>query len=127
MEANNISITAAGYVFTANTADYTVLVKGKTATGTVGTYANLLINNVINTAIGSTGSQTICLINGKGDLTVNIDISSPKGIQFNYPGNLYTFTWGDVFPATVLTFCQIKALQWAVITILSPKLHAVTI
>ncbi|MEO6849954.1 MAG: hypothetical protein ABI203_11185, partial [Mucilaginibacter sp.] len=110
-EANNISIAAAGYVFTANAANYTVIAKAKSATATVSTHAYLLLNNVINTAIGSTGSQTICLINGKGDLTVNIDISSPKGIQYNYPGNLYTFTWGDGSPPTVLTFCQIKALN----------------
>jgi len=110
-EASNVAITTAGYAFTANAANYTVIVKAKTATGAVGTHAYLLLNNVINTAIGSTGSQTVCLINGKGDLTINIDISSPTGIQFNYPGNLYSFSWGDGSAPTILSFCEIKALN----------------
>ncbi len=108
-EASNVNISAADYVFTANTANYTVTVKATTAAGTVGTHAYQLLNNVINTAIGSTGSLTVCLVNGQGDLTINIDISSSTGIQFNYPGNLYTITWGDGSAATVLTYCQIKA------------------
>jgi hypothetical protein len=111
-EASNVIIPATGYTFKANTANYTVIVKAKTAAGTtLGTHAYQLINNVINTAIGSTGSLTVCLVNGKGDLTINIDISSPTGIQYNYPGNLYTVTWGDGSPPTILTLCQIKALN----------------
>jgi len=108
-EASNVNITAGSYTFKANTANYIVTVKAKAADGTVGTHAYQLLNNVINTAIGSTGSLTVCLVNGNGDLTVNIDISSSTGIQFNYPGNLYTITWGDGSAATVLTYCQIKA------------------
>lgn len=110
-EASNVTIPTTGYTFTANTANYSVTVKAVNATGTVSTHAYQLINSVINTAIGSTGSLTVCLVNGKGDLTINIDISSSTGIQFNYPGNLYTITWGDGSPATVLTYCQIKSLN----------------
>ena len=109
-EVSNAAIPAAGYTFTAGAAtNYTILVKAKDATGTVGTHAYTLLNNVINTAIGSTGSLTVCLINGKGDLTINIDVSSPTGIQFNYPGNLYTLSWGDGSNPDVLTLCDIKA------------------
>lgn len=108
-EVNNVAIPPATYTFNANTGNYTVLVKAKSAGGIVGTHAYLLLNNVINTNIGATGSLTVCLINGKGDLTVNIDISSPTGIQYNYPGNLYTISWGDGSAPDVLTLCQIVA------------------
>ncbi|HVV54208.1 MAG TPA: PKD-like domain-containing protein [Mucilaginibacter sp.] len=110
-EASNVPLTAAGYTFTAHTGNYTVTVKAQDATGTVSTYDYQLINNVINTTIGSTGNLTVCLINGKGDLTINIDISSSTGIQYNYPGNLYTISWGDGSPSTVYTLCQIQALN----------------
>ncbi|HTD98826.1 MAG TPA: PKD-like domain-containing protein [Mucilaginibacter sp.] len=109
IEVNNVAIPAAGYTFTAASAtNYTVIVKAKVG-GTVGTHAYQLLNNVINTNIGATGSLTVCLVNGKGDLTINIDISSSTGIQYNYPGNLYTISWGDGSPADVLTLCQIIA------------------
>jgi large repetitive protein len=109
LEVSNVVIPATGYVFTANAGNYTVTVKAQTGGGPVSTYAYQLINNIINTSIGSTGNTSVCLINGKGDLTFNIDVSSPTGIQFNYPGNTYTFTWGDGSPSTTLTLCQIKA------------------
>ena len=64
---------------------------------------------MINTNIGSTGSLTVCLINGQANLTINVDVTSSTGIQYNYPGNLYTFSWGDGSPPTVLTLCQIEA------------------
>ncbi|MGZ3928571.1 MAG: PKD-like domain-containing protein [Mucilaginibacter sp.] len=111
-EVSNVAIPVAGYTFTAGAAtNYTIIVKAKAADGTTGTHAYQLLNNVINTAIGSTGSLTVCLINGSGDLTVNIDISSSTGIQFNYPGNVYTLSWGDGSAPDVLTLCQIKALN----------------
>ena len=108
VEANNVAIPAAGYNFTANTGNYTVSVKAVNG-GIVGTYDYVLINNVINTNIGSTGSLVVCLINGQGQLTINLDITSLTGLQFNYPGNIYTITWGDGTPPSVLTFCQIKS------------------
>ncbi len=109
-EASNVAIPVAGYTFHANTGNYTVSVKATNA-GVVGTYDYQLVNNVINTNIGSTGNLTVCLINGSGSLTINLDVTSSTGLQYNYPGNIYTITWGDGSPATVLTLCQIQALN----------------
>lgn len=107
-DKSNVPIPAAGYTFTEKATNYTIIVKATDGTN-VGTHAYQLINNVSNTAIGATGSQVVCLINGSGDLTINVDISSATGIQFNYPGDLYTITWGDGSAATVVSFCEIKA------------------
>ena len=94
-EASNVPIPATGsYTFTANTGNYTVTVKA-TNGGIVGTYDYQLINNVINTNIGSTGNLTVCLVGGQAILTINIDVTSTTGIQYNYPGNIYTISWGD--------------------------------
>ncbi|MFI5163099.1 MAG: PKD-like domain-containing protein [Sphingobacteriales bacterium] len=110
-EQSNATIPATGsYTFTANTGNYTVSVKA-TMGGIVGTYDYQLVNNVINTNIGSTGSLTVCLNNNQAPLTINVDISSATGIQFNYPGDVYTVSWGDGSPATVLTLCDIKNLN----------------
>ncbi len=109
LEASNVAIPNAGYTFTANAANYTVTVKAVNAGGIVGTYSYQLINNLINTSIGSTGTPFVCLVNGRGDLTFNVDISSALGIQVNYPGNTYLLTWGDG-TTTTYTLCQIRAL-----------------
>lgn len=107
-EASNVSIPVAGYTFNANTGNYTVSVKATNA-GIVGTYDYQLVNNVINTNIGSTGNLTVCLINGQGTLSINLDVTSSTGLQYNYPGNVYTISWGDGSPNDVLTLCDIKS------------------
>lgn len=110
-EGTNVPIPAGGYTFTASTSNYTVTVKTVDASGTVGTYGYQLINNLIRSNIGSTGNGFVCLSNGKGDLSFNIDISSlAGGIQVNYPGNVYVLDWGDG-TSTTYTFCQLKALN----------------
>lgn len=112
-EETNRSILGAGYLFNANKATYTVFVKAVNAAGKTSTRAYLLINNQINSSIGQSGTGTVCISPGPGGnapLTYNIDISSPTGIQNNYKGNLYTFSWGDGTPNTVLTLCEIIAL-----------------
>jgi hypothetical protein len=58
-EQTNVPIPATGYVFTANTGNYTVTVTAKTATGDVSTHSYVLVNNVINTNIGSTGNLAV--------------------------------------------------------------------
>jgi len=101
-----ITPTTAGTSFTANAAHYTVTVKAVNG-GIVGTKSYLLINNGVNTSFGVTGNSTICL-NGGGSLTYNVDISSPSGIQNNFPGLIYTIKWGDG-STSLLTLCDIIA------------------
>ncbi len=101
---------ASAYNFTAHTVNYTMIVRAINSSGVVSTYGYQLINNVVNTSIGATGNPSVCLVNGSAPLTYNIDVSSATGIQYNYPGNTYTFTWGDGASSTY-TLCQIRALH----------------
>jgi large repetitive protein len=110
VEANNVSLNPS-YTFTANAGNYTVTVKSVTAGGVVSTYSYQLINNVVNTALGTTGNSSACLVGGVAELTYNVDVSSLTGIQYNYPGNLYTISWGDGTPNSVFTLCQLEALN----------------
>ena len=110
IEASNVSLNA-NYTFTANAANYIVTVKAVSASGIVSTYSYQLLNNVVNSNFGSTGNSTACLVNGSAQLTYIIDITSANGIQHNYPGNLYTISWGDGTPNGVYTLCQIEALN----------------
>lgn len=110
-EGTNIPIPAGGYTFSAQTSNYKVIVKTVNASGTVGTFDYQLVNNLIRNNIGSTGNGFVCLANGQGDLSFNIDVtSSTAGIQVNYPGNTYKLDWGDG-TSTTFTFCQLKALN----------------
>jgi hypothetical protein len=110
-EGTNIPIPAGGYTFSAQTSNYKVIVKTVDASGTVGTYDYQLVNNLIRNNIGSTGNGFVCLTNGQGDLSFNIDVTSiTAGIQVNYPGNTYKLDWGDG-TSTTFTYCQLKALN----------------
>ncbi|RZK14486.1 MAG: hypothetical protein EOO90_31475, partial [Pedobacter sp.] len=83
------------------------MAKAVNADGTVATKAYLLINNKAITAFGTSGNNIVCL--PLGSLEFNVDITSPEGIQNNFPGDLYTITWGDN-STSVYTLCEIKAL-----------------
>jgi PKD repeat protein len=91
--------------FIAKAAHYTVTVKATGAGGIVGTRAYLLMNNVVNNNFGASGSTTVCL-NGQNRLAYNVDVSSPNGIQRNYPGMTYRISWGDQ-AIDILTICDI--------------------
>ncbi|MGZ3761917.1 MAG: PKD domain-containing protein [Mucilaginibacter sp.] len=104
------NITSA-YTFSSANTNYTVIVKAVNAAGIVGTRAYQLINNQVSTTIGFTGNPSVCVSGGVAPLTYNIDYTSATGIQNNYPGNSYTFSWGDGSAPTVLSLCQIKALK----------------
>jgi PKD repeat protein len=93
-------------LFNAKAANYTVTVKA-VSNGIIGTKSFLLLNNVVNTSFGVTGSTTICLANG-GALTFNVDITSATGIQNNYPGIIYNIKWGDG-ASSKLALCDIIA------------------
>ncbi|MGI4750406.1 MAG: PKD-like domain-containing protein [Janthinobacterium lividum] len=93
--------------FSAAYANYTILVKA-IKNGTEATKAYQLINNKLNTSFGTTGTNTVCLNNGMGQLSYTVDYTSPNGIQFNYPGNLYIVDWGDGSPQSIYTLCDIK-------------------
>ncbi len=108
-EVSNASL-APDYTFTAKTANYTVTVKAVNGSNIVSTYAYQLINNVVNVTLGATGNPSVCLVNGQAPLTYNVDVSSATGIQNNYPGDLYTFNWGDGTSSTY-TLCQILAFN----------------
>ncbi len=95
--------------FNAAYANYTILVKA-TINGTEATKAYQLINNKLNTSFGTTGTNTVCLNNGMGQLSYTVDYTSPNGIQYNYPGNFYIVDWGDGSPQSIYTLCEIKNL-----------------
>ncbi|WP_461452536.1 PKD domain-containing protein [Mucilaginibacter sp.] len=109
-EASNINL-APSYNFIAKAANYTVNVRSVNANNIVSTFDYQLINNTVNVNLGATGNPSVCLVNGQAPLTYNVDISSATGIQNNYPGTLYTFSWGDGTPNTSYTLCQILALN----------------
>ncbi|TCD11688.1 PKD domain-containing protein [Pedobacter frigidisoli] len=92
--------------FTAQLAHYTIIAKAVMPNGTIGTKAYLLINNRSITAFGTTGNNIVCL--PMGFLTFNVDITSSAGIQNNFPGDIYTITWGDQ-STSVYTLCDIRA------------------
>ncbi len=95
--------------FNAGYSNYTILVKA-TNNGTEATKAYQLINNKLNTSFGTTGTNTVCLINGTGQLSYTVDYTSPNGIQYNYPGNVYIVNWGDGSQPSIYTLCDIKNL-----------------
>ncbi|RWY54198.1 PKD domain-containing protein [Mucilaginibacter gilvus] len=100
------SITFPAAPFIAKAANYTVIVRATNA-GIVGTKAFSLINNLVNNSFGASGSNQVCL-DGQTKLTYSVDINSPNGIQKNYPGLIYSVTWGDGL-STNYTLCEIVA------------------
>lgn len=105
--ATNLNFPTKIQTFNADQVHYTILAKAVNADGTVATKAYLLINNKAITAFGTSGNNIVCL--PLGSLEFNVDITSPEGIQNNFPGDLYTITWGDN-STSVYTLCEIKAL-----------------
>lgn len=104
--AGDVNINAApNGSFPATTTNYTVFVKAVNG-GTVGTHAYMLINNVVNSNFGTTGTSSVCL---GSVLTFTVDISSPNGIQHNFPGNTYNVNWGDGSAIHPYTLCEIIA------------------
>lgn len=103
-----VSLVSAGAsgVYNPDNTNYTIIVRASNGI-THSTKAYTLINNPKNSNFGFSGTQSVCL---GSTLIFNIDIASPDGIQYNYPGNTYKFDWGDG-SNTVLTFCQIEALN----------------
>lgn len=99
----NMSVAPNG-TFTAAATNYTIFVKA-TKGGITGTKACMLINNVVNTNFGTSGTTSICQ---GSSLTFTVDITSPTGIQKNFPGNTYNVTWGDG-STHAYTFCEISA------------------
>ncbi|RYY23742.1 MAG: hypothetical protein EOP41_06285, partial [Sphingobacteriaceae bacterium] len=96
--------------YSAGYSNYTILVKATNGT-TEATKAYQLINNKLNTSFGTTGTNTVCLNNGMGQLSYTVDYTSPNGIQYNYPGNVYVVDWGDGSPQSIYTLCDIKNMN----------------
>jgi PKD repeat protein len=94
--------------FSAKAANYTIMVKAVN-NSIIGTKSYTLINNVINSSFGTTGSNTICLNESTNSgLTYNVDITTVNGIQRNFPGLVYKVKWGDG-TSGALTLCDIIA------------------
>lgn len=92
--------------FNAQQTHYTIYTKAVMPDGSVATKAYLLINNKAITAFANSGNTVVCL--PLGALTFSVDVSSSAGIQNNYPGDIYTITWGDQTTSTY-TLCEIIA------------------
>ncbi len=92
--------------FTAQQTHYTIYTKAVMPDGSVATKAYLLINNKAITAFANSGNTVVCL--PLGALTFSVDVSSSAGIQNNFPGDIYTITWGDQTTSTY-TLCEIIA------------------
>lgn len=90
--------------FIAKQVHYTIITKAKMPDGSVATKAYLLINNKAVTAFASTGNPVLCL--PSADFTFNVDVTSVSGIQNNFPGDIYSITWGDQ-TASTYTLCEI--------------------
>ncbi|QIL39608.1 hypothetical protein G7074_10165 [Pedobacter sp. HDW13] len=101
-----ISFPTAIQSFTAQQAHYTIYTKAVMPDGTVATKAYLLINNKTVTAFANTGNDIKCL--PLDAFTFNVDITSSSGIQYNFPGDIYTIIWGDQTTSTY-TLCEIIA------------------
>lgn len=92
--------------FNAQQTHYTIYTKAVMPDGSVATKAYLLINNKAITAFANSGNTVVCL--PLGALTFSVDVSSSAGIQNNFPGDIYTITWGDQTTSTY-TLCEIIA------------------
>jgi PKD repeat protein len=90
--------------FIAQQAHYTIYTKAVMPNGTVATKAYLIINNKTITAFANSGNTVVCI--PLGLLTFNVDVTSTSGIQNNFPGDIYTITWGDQ-STSVYTLCEI--------------------
>jgi len=90
--------------FIAKQVHYTIIAKAKMPDGSLATKAYLLINNKAVTAFASTGNPVLCL--PSADFTFNVDVTSVSGIQNNFPGDIYSITWGDQ-TASTYTLCEI--------------------
>ncbi|MBB6237388.1 PKD repeat protein [Pedobacter sp. AK013] len=99
-----INFPTAIQTFTAQQTHYTIYTKAVMPNGTVATKAYLLINNKAITAFANTGNTVLCL--PSADFTFNVDVTSTSGIQNNFPGDIYTITWGDQV-TTIHTLCEI--------------------
>ncbi|MFA6275139.1 MAG: PKD domain-containing protein [Pedobacter sp.] len=92
--------------FTPQLAHYTAFVKAVMPDGTVSTRTYFIINNNVNTSFTTSNQPIVCLPGGA--LQYFIDVSSPTGIQNNFPGNIYTINWGDGSPSNTYTFCDLQ-------------------
>jgi PKD repeat protein len=90
---STLNFTTVNQSFTAQLAHYTVFTKAVMPDLTVATKAYQVINNVVNTAFGTSGNNIVCL--PLGFLEFNVTIDGIAGIRQNFPGNIYTVNWGD--------------------------------
>jgi len=92
--------------FVADAAHYTILIKVIMPDGRISTRAYFLINNDVNTSFTTSNSAFVCLPGG--NLKYFIDVTGPKGIQKNFPGNTYRINWGDD-KTEIYTLCDLKS------------------
>jgi PKD repeat protein len=83
-----------------NTGYYTATVYGENIVGgvTIKSSKSYLITNILSKISAGSDGLAGCVDPATGagaDITYTVDITSSNGMQFNYPGTLYRFTWGD--------------------------------
>ncbi|WP_426667208.1 PKD-like domain-containing protein [Mucilaginibacter sp. McL0603] len=106
-EGTNVAIPITGYQFTPTKSNYTITAKSVNGSGIVGTYDYQLINNNLLNPFSPVGQPFTCLpTGGKATLTFGMSFTGAIGINNNYPGTLYTVTWGDG-TTSVFTYCDI--------------------
>src|SRR5665213_3058746 len=92
--------------FTAQATNYTINVQTTNGTS-IATESYMLLNNVVNNNFEANNTTTICIVaNGGGTLTYNLDVTSPNGLQYNFPGDTYLVNWGDG-TSTTYNICQL--------------------
>lgn len=101
----NLNFSSPIQSFVASLAHYTVSIKAVMPDGSVATHSYMVINNNVFNNFSTSGTNVVCLPGGF--LQYGVDVSSPTGIQNNYPGNTYQILWGDGVTDTY-TFCDLK-------------------
>lgn len=96
---------AGAITFSPEKKHYTIFAKVVMPNGTIATRAYFIINNETITAFSTTGNNVVCLPGGK--LTYGINVSANNGIGLNFPGNIYSISWGDG-QTDRYTFCDLK-------------------
>lgn len=94
--------------FNSGEAHYLVFAKAIGSGGRVSTHAYMLINNLIQNSITTSGQLSACIRdNESGNLTVSLSSS----IDQNYPGILYQVNWGDGSGTSSYTICELNAQE----------------
>lgn len=85
---------------------YSLQTRVKNANGIWSVRSYLIIASTRNLSLQTDGSPAICFPDSK---TYTLNTSTNGGIGNNYPGTLYTISWGDGSPNVIYTHCELMA------------------